>query len=54
MQKQFDRKIVLEDGNIYRGYGFGSRKAACFIDIRGICFKGNTKTGKQLTPAGRT
>ncbi len=26
MKKEFDRKIVLEDGSVYEGYGFGCRK----------------------------
>ena len=25
--RQFDRKIVLEDGSEYYGYGFGSQKS---------------------------
>ena len=26
MEREFDRKIVLEDGSVYYGYGFGSMK----------------------------
>ena len=26
MDRKFDRKIILEDGSVYLGYGFGSRE----------------------------
>ncbi len=32
MDHNFDRKIVLEDGTVYEGYGFGSRKE-CFAEL---------------------
>ena len=26
MKKNYDRKIILEDGSVFEGYGFGSRE----------------------------
>ena len=28
MARAFDRKLILEDGSVYYGYGFGSRRSS--------------------------